>query len=73
MSNEESDIKRVEDAAVALSEFFDSVQIFCTRFESTEGGTVNVVWGEGHWHARYGQVCEWLVKTDERTRRQVQD
>ena len=59
----------VDKAARALSEHFDTVQILCTRHASgDEDGTVNISIGIGNWFARYGQVKEWCLKADERTR-----
>lgn len=67
------DLQRVEAAAVALGEHFDSVHIFATRHEQGQAeGTINVSFGAGNWFTRYGQIKEWLVKTDERTRLAVQ-
>ncbi|MGP1665752.1 MAG: hypothetical protein ACTS5I_07570 [Rhodanobacter sp.] len=69
MSEQESDMQRLEKALESLSEHFDSCQIFVTRHESgTLDGTVNVNLGVGNWYARYGQVHEWLIKQDEMAR-----
>jgi hypothetical protein len=54
-----------------LSEHFDSVQVFATRHEPTDGGTINVNFGAGNWFARKGQVGEWLIKADERSREEA--
>jgi len=68
------DLKLLEDAAKKLGEHFDSVQIFATRHEPTiEDGTITVSYGVGNWFARYGQIKEWLIKSDERTRQAVRD
>lgn len=67
--NENEDMKRVTEALESLSEFFDSVQIFCTRYEpAIEDGTVTVTKGIGNWFARYGQVRNWITKCKEETR-----
>lgn len=69
---EDTDIKLIEEALNSLGEHFDTVQIFTTRHVPyTEGGTRSAALGVGNWYARYGQVAEWLVKTDEHTRREV--
>lgn len=51
-----------------LGDHFDSVQIFVTRHEPAVGGTIAFNDGSGHWHARFGQVREWVVKKEERMR-----
>lgn len=67
--NEEPDKQRVQAALDSLSEHFDAVQIFATRYEmGGEGMTVNVQMGSGNWFARYGHVGEWMIKQDEYTR-----
>lgn len=66
--DEDQDVAIVRSHAVQLSEHFDTVQILCTRTSGDVDGTVNVSWGEGNFFARYGQVREWIVKQDERTR-----
>jgi hypothetical protein len=63
--NREPDLDRVKKACSELGEHFDTVQIFVTRHEPSEGGTVNVQWGEGNWFARYGQVKSWTISEDE--------
>jgi hypothetical protein len=67
----EEDEKRVRTAVQTLAEFFDTVQIFCTRQENTEGGTIHVQRGEGNWFARVGQTRDWLLHHDEVTREQA--
>lgn len=69
----DEDLDRVKRACETLGEHFDTVQIFVTRHEpGIEDGTINITWSEGNWFARYGQVREWLVKAEERTRKWVQ-
>ncbi len=67
----EADLKRCEDAARALGEYFDTVHIFVTRHESCRDGTVNIQWGQGNWFARKGQISEWLLREEEDTREHV--
>lgn len=63
--SEKSDVEMVRKHVQALGEHFDTVQIFCTRHEPFEkDGTISVNLGEGNWHARYGQVAEWMIKQD---------
>lgn len=72
--DEEQDLDRVQKCLNELGEYFDSVQIFTTRYESeTEGGTVNVAMGTGNWFARYGQVQDWIIKKEEETRKRVNE
>lgn len=69
MSDRDEDLERVKGAAESLGEHFDSVQIFVTRHEpSIEDGTINIAWSAGNWFTRYGQVREWLIKAEERSR-----
>ena len=70
MSENDQDFERLQAAAAALGEYFDTVQIFVTRHENSEG-TTNMNWGSGNWFARYGQVEEWVSKTRERSLVQV--
>lgn len=69
MSERNDDLDRVKAACESLGEHFDSVQIFVTKHEpEVEDGTVNIAWSVGNWFTRYGQVREWLIKAEERTR-----
>jgi hypothetical protein len=56
------DIELLKRAALALSEHFDSVQIFATR--KTQDGTVNCRWGTGDWFARYGHCRLWCMRAE---------
>jgi hypothetical protein len=74
--SEKDDVETLERHANQLAESFDSVQIFVTRHEAGEkDGTVNIHLGAGNWFTRYGQVKEWVVKTEEdaRVSRRPQD
>lgn len=68
---EQEDLTRCRKAVEDLSEFFDSVQIFATRHDGKDIGTVNVNFGCGNWFARKGQVSEWLLKEEESTREYI--
>lgn len=73
-SDKVDDLDRVKKACQVLGEYFDTVQIFTTRHEAfTHDGTVNVSYGEGNWFTRFGQVSEWIIRQDARTRKFVQD
>lgn len=65
---EDKDLKIIREIAEKLGEHFDSVQIFCTRYESDECGTISAKWGIGNWFSRIGQVREWIARHDEESR-----
>lgn len=70
----DDDLERVKRAVETLGEHFDSVHIFVTKHEpEVEDGTVNISWSAGNWFTRYGQILEWLIKADERSRKHVRD
>lgn len=50
----------VRTHVTALSEFFDSVQIFVSN--STDNGTENVFLGTGNWFARQGMAHDFINK-----------
>ena len=62
----QQDAKAVEDAASSLSQHFDSVRIFVTRFDGSDTLCMGV--GKGNIYAQYGQVREWMVRFDEQSR-----
>ena len=70
MSEQEQELEMLVKAARNLSEHFDSVQIFASRYQPNdgEGTTLTMDSGVGNWHTRYGQVREWLIKADEQGR-----
>lgn len=52
-----------------LGEHFDSVQIFVTTHQPAEvGGTLHAAAGVGNWYARFGQIREWMIRTEESTK-----
>lgn len=66
--NEDSkaqDLATVAGHITALMEHFDTVQIFCTRYDSDDGGTVNVASGKGNYFARKGHIEQWLEGEEE--------
>lgn len=69
---EDEDLKRLQQHCDQLSEHFDTVQIFVTRYDSKEG-TINAQWGSGNWFARKGQVDKWATKENERICREVDE
>jgi hypothetical protein len=54
----------IDAALKTLSEHFDGVQIFATRYES-DGNTLNIARGHGNFFARYGHVQEWVIGQEE--------
>lgn len=69
MLNEEDQAKvvaHIRKIAEGLTEHYDAVHIFASRFETDkEGGnsiTVNV--GEGNFYTRYGQIREWVTRKE---------
>ena len=71
-NSREADIARVDKALKELGVFFETVHIFCTNHnadpDNPDSGTVTTTKGQGNWHARYGQIKEWMIKQDEYTR-----
>lgn len=74
-SADDHDMELISSALERLGEHFDSVQIFANRQE-VDGGDqsiVNIYSGCGNWFARYGQVKNWLITEDERTKTRVRN
>jgi hypothetical protein len=68
-NSRESDLALLQKHVEALGEHFDTVQIFCTRHMPAElDGTVAVNRASGNWHARFGQINEWVIYEKERIR-----
>ena len=62
----EQDLDRMKKAARELGEFFDCVQIFCSRHDATKDDlTTSFHTGRGNFFARQSQVREWVIKKDE--------
>lgn len=51
-----------------LSEHFDSVRIFWTKYDSDSSTTKSNSRGIGDWYAQSGAVREWLIRSEEDTR-----
>jgi hypothetical protein len=60
----DEDLRLVNAHVAQLSEFFDTVQIFCTRHQNT--GTINVNCGSGNWYTRYGHIKCWIRNEENR-------
>jgi len=68
-SNESDDlVKMLDRHCNELAEHFECVHIFVNRNEGDIDKTRSVNRGAGNWHARYGQIREWLIYEDERIR-----
>ena len=65
---EEKDLKTLKRYACQLMEHFDTVQIFCTKRDSEDGGTVSMHYGDGNWFARYGQIELWVKDQASKTK-----
>lgn len=67
--NDPDELREMVDRHVnALSEHFDTVQIYVTRQEGEKDQTRGINRGAGNWFARFGQVREWVVYEEERMR-----
>lgn len=65
---QETDTNALDRALAILTEHFEAVTILVTRFDGESGNTVSAWRGRGNWHARYGQVREWVVKREAEAR-----
>jgi hypothetical protein len=66
---EERDLEIISKYCDLLAEHFDTVEIFCTRVQQDgTGDTVVLNLGCGNWYARYGQIREWLIRSDQKAR-----
>ena len=65
----EQQLSPLKKAIHDLGEHFESVHIFVSTHQPAEvGGTVHACVGVGNWYARYGQICEWVIRTEEETK-----
>lgn len=66
-SNQQADdLTLIQKHVDQLGEHFDTVQVFCTRHMPAElDGTAIANRGTGNWHARFGQVREWVIYEEE--------
>lgn len=56
-----ADRNRVEAAASALIEHFDSVRIFVTKHDGEKDATGSFTSGKGNFFAQQGQIAEWML------------
>jgi hypothetical protein len=59
------DLERVSKALQILTEFFDTAQIFVSRYDSASGQTLRIDKGAGNWYARLGQTSAWVTREEE--------
>jgi hypothetical protein len=65
----EQQLSPLKKAIHDLGEHFESVQIFVPTHQPAEvGRTVHASAGVGNWYARYGQIREWIIRTEEETK-----
>ena len=65
----EQQLSPLKKAIHDLGEHFESVQIFVSTHQPAEvGRTVHASAGVGNWYSRYGQIREWIIRTEEETR-----
>ncbi len=65
MTDEElqaEDARITNDAIEILKERFENITIFGNRFSPETGNTLSYWVGYGNWHARHGQIIEWIIK-----------
>ncbi len=76
LSPEESkkELDRIQEHIDALGEYWDTVQIFCTRVDRDSEGekTAHAVKGKGNWFAVRGQIKHWLIREDQKARLEMQ-
>lgn len=66
--DEEQTAKIVQRKVHELLEHFDNVQIFVSTLQKPSGETASFQMGGGNWHARRGQIAEWMEQEDEALR-----
>lgn len=74
MDNEAEEALRIaQESTAKLMELADSVRIFITRHNPITGKTQHVSWGAGNWFAQEGQIREWCMQNEERSRTEAHD
>ena len=61
--SDDSENAIISKALRDLGEYFDTVQLFVSRYDSDVGATASKVAGTGNIYARMGQVGHWLDTT----------
>lgn len=69
----EGDLQEVlKKHLAALSEHFDTVQIFVCNYDDGGAETTRTLQkGQGNWYTRYGQINEWVIQQDARARNEI--
>jgi hypothetical protein len=70
--NINKEVKRIDDCLIVLGEYFDTVQIFVTKYEGDEG-TVSLQRGKGNYYARTGQIRGWLAREEQEDLKSTDD
>lgn len=65
---EQNDSELLEKHCQQLMEQFDSVQIFVTRQNTEDDTTMSHTHGSGNWFCRIGQIKEWIIRQDEKSK-----
>lgn len=63
----------VKEQCNNLNIHFESVHIFCTHYDPTNDETTSLNLGTGNRYTRYGQLRDFMIKTEEQSRLEVQD
>lgn len=68
-NNEEHDLAIINKHLTLLSEHFDSIHIFATRYEPNKGCiTTSINNGIGNWFSRFGFIKSWIIRCEETER-----
>lgn len=59
-----AEIEAQDRALDLLNEHYENITIFASRFDPATGHTLSTWRGRGNWHARHGQIREWVIKQD---------
>ena len=61
-SQRDKKLELIKNQVKILMDSFDSVQVFCTKFEGKpDDNTSHYAFGNGNWFTRYGQIKEWTI------------
>ena len=73
MSETEEALRLAKECSAKISEFADTVQVFISVYDASTGTTRHITHGAGNWFAREGQVREWVLQNEERSRSEVHE
>lgn len=62
----EKKLEMLKNQCTFLKNSFDTIHIFATKCTNDDTVSFNV--GVGNWKARIGQIKDWVIEQDERTR-----